>query len=153
VEYIEPSYPITLPTQPPTTPTTDDAGSGGSPSTEVVPDMVQPTSTTDGIVTPQAEGSGEISTEVVPVTTNLPTPTVESTTPTTVVTCNKMRGKISPSSNCLIMFQYDLPPPRMNELYDLLSNFDSNKIKPIFRGAVKGFYYVGLNKEAIMKVI
>lgn len=157
MEYIEPSYPVTLPTQSPTTPTTEDGGSGDSPSSEIVPDNIQPTSTT---VTSQTDDSGKISTEVVPVTTNLLTPTVELITPTTTVTCNKLRGKFLPSSKYLIMFQYNLPPPRMNELYNLLksigevdNNFDLNEMKPVFQGPIKGFYYNGLNKEAIMKVI
>ena len=156
MEYIEPSYRVTLPTQPPTTPTTEEIGSGASPGTETVPDNIQPTTTTTGEAeTSQVDGSGEI-TEVVPVTTTHSTdvPTVPTT-----MTCTKLRGDLLTVNDYLIMFQHDLPPPRMNELYDLLKcikkvdeNFDQSKMKVIFRGPVKGFYYSGLNREAIMKV-
>ena len=153
MEYIEPSYPVTLPTQPPTTPATEELGSGGSPGTEIVPENIQPTTTTTtgGAETSQIESSGEMTMEVGPVTTNQPA--------TTTTTCSKLRGDLLPVNNYLIMFQHDLPAPRMNEVYDLLDsvkevddNFDPTKMKVIFRGPVKGFYYNGLNKEAIMKV-
>ena len=155
MDYIEPVGRVTLPTQPPTTPT-EEIGSGASPGTEVVPENVQPTTTTTGgAETSQVDGSGDM-TEVVPVATSYPT--VDPTAPTTV-TCTKLRGDLLPVNDYLIMFQHDLPAPRMNELYNLLEsikkvdeNFDNSKMKVIFRGPVKGFYYNGLNREAIMKV-
>lgn len=157
MEYVEPSYRVTLPTQPPTTPTTEETGSGASPGTEVVPENVQPTTTTitGGVETSQVDGSGDM-TEVVPATTS--NPAVNPTSITTV-TCTKLRGDLLPVNDYLVMFQHDLPAPRMNELYNLLEslkkvdeNFDNSKMKVIFRGPVKGFYYNGLNREAIMMV-
>lgn len=145
VEYIEPSYPVTLPTQPSTPTTIDDAGSGDSSGTEIVPDNIQPTTTTNGATASQTDSSGKSTIEV-------------TTTPTTI-TCSKLRGELLPVNNYLIMFQRDLPHPRINELYDLLKSvkeadeqFDLNKMKVISRGAVKGFYYDGLNKETVMMV-
>ena len=155
MEYIEPSYPVTLPTQSPTAPATEVTGSGDSPDIEVVPHNIQPTTTTGGVVTSQTDSS----VKVTPVTTNQPMPTTVDQTVPTIVTCRKLRGDLLPINNYLVMFQHDLPSLRMNELYDLLNcikkvddNFDTNKMKPIFRGPVKGFYYNGLNREAIMKV-
>lgn len=151
MEYIEPSYPVTLPTQSPTAPATEAMGSGDSSSSEVVPDIIQPSTTTGGIVTSQIDSS----VGVIPETTNQPIPTAVPTT----VTCNKLHGDLLPVNNYLVMFQYNLPELRIKELYDLLKcikevddKFDTSEMKPIFRGPVKGFYYNGLNREAIMKV-
>ena len=152
MEYIEPSYPVTLPTRsPPTESATEAIGSGDSSVSEVIPDIIQPTTITGGVITSQIDSS----VEVIPQTTNQP---MATSVPTTV-TCNKLRGDLLPVNNYLVMFQHDLPAPRMNDLYDLLrcikevdDKFNMNEMKPIFRGPVKGFYYNGLNREAIMKV-
>ena len=157
MEYIEPSYPVTLPTQSPTAPAIVDAGSGSGDSNgiEVVPENIQPTTTTIEAVTSQADSS----VKVTPVTTNQPMPTTVDPTVPTTVTCSKLRGDLLSVNNYLVMFQHDLPSPRMNELYALLKSikevdlsFDMNEMKPIFRGPVKGFYYNGLRREAIMMV-
>ena len=155
MEYIEPSYPITIPTQSPTAPATEAIGSGDSPSNGVVPDIIQPSTTTGGVVTSQTDSSVEVTS----VTTNQPTPTVVAEDVPTTVTCSKLRGDLLPVNNYLVMFQHDIPAPRMKDLSDLLKcikevddNFNMNEMKPIFRGPVKGFYYNGLNREAIMKV-
>lgn len=128
VEYIEPAYPVTLPTQPSTTPPTEEIGSGGS---EIVPDNIQPTTTT-------TDGTG--------------------TQPTVAPACSKLRGDLLPVNNYLIMFQPNLPPAKLNDLHDLLDivkgvdkTFDIKKIRVIFQGPVKGFYYNGLSKEATVK--
>lgn len=121
---------MTLPTQPSTTPPTEEIGSGGS---EIIPDNIQPTTTTT------TDGTG--------------------TQPTVTPACSKLRGDLLPVNNYLIMFQPNLPPAKMNDLHDLLDivkevdkTFDIKKIRVIFQGPVKGFYYDGLNKEAILKV-
>ena len=176
MDYIEPSYAITLPTTQPTTatpstPVTEDDGSG-SPSTDgsVTPittdSTSQPVSTvrvgttvTDG--TTEEYGSG---TTITPVTTDPPTTTTTTAPVTTDVTppvkCGKMRGgALLKTNDYLIMFQYNIPAPRMNELYELLTSiqaldntFKLNKMKTIFKGPVKGFYYDGLGELAVTMV-
>ena len=151
MEYIEPSYVITLPTQPPTVPITEAIGSGESPGTEVFPVSIQPTATTGGSVTSHIYSSVKIA----PVATNQVVPT----TAPTKVRCSKLRGDLLPVNNYLVMFQPHLPQLRLHELLRLLrsitevdENFDMKRMKPTFRGPAKGFYYNGLNREAIMKV-
>ena len=114
------------------------------------------------------DGSGTL---VTPETTNPPTTvtTVTTNPPTTATTtapvtpsvkCGKMRGgALLKLNDYLIMFQYDIPPPQMNKLYALLkliqtldSTFHEDKMRVIFRGPIKGFYYDGLGELAVMKV-
>ncbi|XP_065911090.1 uncharacterized protein [Dysidea avara] len=175
VDYIEPSYAITLPTTQPTTatpstPVTDDGS--GSPSTDGSTTVVTPittdstsqpvstvrvgTTVTDG--TTEEYGSG---TTITPVTTDPPTTTTTTAPVTTDVTppvkCGKMRGgALLKTNDYLIMFQYNIPAPRMNELYELLTSiqaldntFKLNKMKTIFKGPIKGFYYDGLGELAV----
>ena len=151
MEYIEPSYNVTIATKPTIAPITEDTGSGESAGTEVVPENILPSTTTGGSVTSQIYSSVKIA----PVTTSQ---LVATTTPTTV-TCSKLHGNLQPVNNYLIMFQPYLPLARQNELHILVGSirkvdesFDSKKIKPIFRGPARGFYYNGLNREAIMMV-
>lgn len=157
VEYIEPVYPVTLPTTPPTS-TTNDSGSGGSPETEIVSTHIQPTSTIVSDATSQVDSVGKVTVDVASETTIQPTPTLNPTS-TPEVTCRKLHGELLSVNNYRVMFEYDLPAPRVNDLYHLLEsvkevdkNFDLNKMKPFFKGPVKGFDYYGLNKNAIMMV-
>jgi len=147
VDYIEPSYIVTVSTTPPATIEDD------SPVTTVVTPITTDSSsvgtatTTDSIA---EDGSGAT---VTPEITNPPTVTPP-------VKCGKIRGgALLKHNNYLIMFRYDIPAPQMNRLYALLkllqtldSTFHMDKMKNIFDGPVKGFYYDGLGELAVMKV-
>jgi len=111
------------------------------------------------------DGSGtlvtpETTTQPTTVTTNPPTTATTNAPVTPSVKCGKMRGgALLKLNDYLIMFQYDIPPPQMNKLYTLLnliqtldSTFHLDKMRVIFRGPIKGFYYDGLGELAVMKV-
>ena len=163
VDYIEPSYVITLPTTQPTTvtsriPVTEDDGSG------------TPVTTDNGVIIPITTGGitkPKTTTTVTPVTTDPPTTTTTTTTSAPVTTdvtppvkCNKMRGgSLLKTNDYLVMFQYELPEIRVEEIYILLksiqtldSTFSWSKIKEFFDIKIKGFYYDGLSELAAMMV-
>lgn len=163
MEYIEPSYPITLPTEPTTATAT-------TPSTYVTEEddddaTTQPIGTTtddgDHYSSGDYYSSGDHETGITPQTTGT-TPTMPTTTEVVSPSeqCDKIRGGVLAKFNdYFVMFQYDIPPPRMNDLYNLLKliesldkSFSMLKMTPFFKGPEKGFYYNQLGKQAVMKV-
>jgi len=105
----------------------------------------------------EEDGSGAT---VTPETTNPPITATTTVPVKPLVKCGKIRGgALLKLNDYLIMFQYDIPAPQMNKLYTLLklvqtldSTFHMDKMRTIFRGPVKGFYYDGLGELAVITV-
>lgn len=83
-----------------------------------------------------------------------------SEAPSTNTTCTKLRGgDLLLVNNYLIMLQSnslalnnDSLYALMNDVKDVDSNFNISEIKPVEHGLMKGFYYHGLSKDAVMMV-